>query len=303
MALEIGDARLGVVEDRGGEGRVGVAGREHLGEVVERAGAPRGDHRNVHGVRYGGGHLVVEPGARAVTVHRRQQDLAGAVCLGLPRPLDGVAVGVGRAAAHEDGEVVATPLGVDRHDHRLAAVAPGERGDERRVLERRRVEAHLVGAGFDRRVGILLGSDAATDSQRQEDLPGHRADRARHGLALLERGGDVENHHLVDAFHVVAAGQLARVAGVAQSLELHAFHHLPVAHVEAGDDALGQHQAASRTIPRKLRRICRPASLDFSGWNCTPKTFPSSTAEAKVLACVVAAAHALVTGAANECVK
>ena len=104
----------------------------------------------------------------------------------------------------------------------------------------------------------------------------HRADGPRQRLALLERGGDVEDHHLVDAFDVVAAGQLAGVAGVAQLLELHALHHLAVAHVEARDDALGQHQAllrpATRPRSRKLRRICRPASLDFSGWNCTPKT-------------------------------
>jgi hypothetical protein len=53
-------------------------------------------------------------------------------------------------------------------------------------------------------------------------------------------------------------------------------------------------------MPRKFRRICRPASLDFSGWNCTPNTLSCSTAEANVLACVVAAAQALVTGAANE---
>ena len=46
-----------------------------------------------------------------------------------------------------------------------------------------------------------------------------------------------------------------------------------------------------------------PASLDFSGWNWTPKTLSRSTTDANVLACVVAAAQASVTGAANECVK
>ena len=54
---------------------------------------------------------------------------------------------------------------------------------------------------------------------------------------------------------------------------------------------------------RKLRRICSPASPDFSGWNCTPKTLSRSTTDANVFACVVAATHSAVTGAAYECVK
>ena len=40
-----------------------------------------------------------KPGARAVAIHRRQQDLARAARFGLARPLDGVARGVGRAAS------------------------------------------------------------------------------------------------------------------------------------------------------------------------------------------------------------
>ena len=104
VALQVGDAGIGVVEDRRRERRVGAAGREDVGEVLEPAGAARGDDRNVHGIGDRGGQLAVEAGARAVAVHRRQQDLAGAARFGLAGPLDRVARGVGRAAAHEDAE-------------------------------------------------------------------------------------------------------------------------------------------------------------------------------------------------------
>ena len=128
------------------------------------------------------------------------------------------------------------------------------------------------------------------------------ADRPRQRLPAFERGGDVEHHHFVDPFDVVAAGELRRVAGVPQLLELDALDHLPVAHVHARDDAFGQHLA------RQIRQescggSAGPASPDFSGWNCTPNTWSRSTAAANDSACVVDATQSAVTGAAKECVK
>jgi hypothetical protein len=56
-------------------------------------------------------------------------------------------------------------------------------------------------------------------------------------------------------------------------------------------------------ISTKERRTRRPASEDFSGWNCTPKTPFPSTAEANRAPCSVVATAAFVMGAAYECVK
>src|SRR4029450_1223722 len=83
MLLELADARLRVVKDRGRQRRIGVAAGEDVGEVVHRTGAARCDYGNVHRVGDGGGHLAVEPGLGAVPIHRRQQNLAGAPGLGL----------------------------------------------------------------------------------------------------------------------------------------------------------------------------------------------------------------------------
>jgi hypothetical protein len=121
----------------------------------------------------------------------------------------------------------------------------------------------------DRRGGVLFGSDTTADGQWKKDLPRDGVDGSRERLAALERRGDVENDDLVDPLNVVPLRELAWIAGVTQLLELHALDHLPVTHVHAGDDALGQH---ARVTSRKLRMICRPVSLDFSGWNCTPNT-------------------------------
>src|ERR671920_77860 len=48
--------------------------------------------------------LAVEAGARAVAIHGRQEDLAGAARFRLLCPFDRVPRGVGGTAAHEHGE-------------------------------------------------------------------------------------------------------------------------------------------------------------------------------------------------------
>ena len=104
IALHVGDAGIRVVKDRRRQRSVRMAGREDVGEVLEAAGAARRNHGNVHGVGHRGGQLAVEACARAVAVHRRQQDLAGAARFGLARPLHRVARRVGGPASDEDAK-------------------------------------------------------------------------------------------------------------------------------------------------------------------------------------------------------
>ena len=68
-------------------------------------------------------------------------------------------------------------------------------------------------------------------------------------------------------------------------------------------ESLGSDSGVPATS-QKLRSMARPASPDFSGWNCRPKIAPRSTTLANVFGpVVVVAAVASPTGAANECVK
>ena len=62
--FELGDGVLAEVKDRRGQRGVGLARREDVVEVLERAGAAGGDHRDRHRGGHRGGQLAVEP-ARA----------------------------------------------------------------------------------------------------------------------------------------------------------------------------------------------------------------------------------------------
>src|SRR6266487_2664627 len=111
MQFERPHARLGVVKDRRGERGVGAAGREHLHEMIEAAGAARGDHGNGDRSRHGGGERAVEPGLGAIAVDRREENLTRAPAFGFACPLDGVAVCRGLAAAcvHLEPRAAARP--------------------------------------------------------------------------------------------------------------------------------------------------------------------------------------------------
>ena len=256
MGLQVFDGVLGIVEYRGGEGRVGPPRPEHVDEVVESAGSAGRDHGNGHGRRHRRRQPAVEALLRAVAVDRGQQNLAGAAVGGLARPVHRVAPGALPAAADVDPEAVVLALGVDGDDDRLAAVAPRQRGDQRRPGERGGVDAHLVGAGLDGRLGVVFAADAAPDAQRQEYLARDRPDGLRQGLAPLDGRGDVEDDHFVDALPVVPGGQRGGVARAPQTLEIDAFDDRAVANVEAGDDAFRQHGPTVRTRARPGAGSC-----------------------------------------------
>ena len=225
------------MKDRRGERGVGAARREHLDEMIERAGAARRDDRNRHCARDCRRQIAVESAFGAVAIDRREQDFAGAARLGFARPLDRIAIRRRLAAARVHGEAIAIALRIDRDDHCLTAVAIGERRDERRIFECRRVQAHLVGARFHRGSRIVLGSNPAADRERDEQLARDRTDRVGERAPRFDRRRDVEDHQLVDPFDVVAARQLRGVARGSKAFEVHPFDHVTIANVEARDDA------------------------------------------------------------------
>jgi len=65
---------------------------------------------------------------------------------------------------------------------------------------------------------------------------------------------------------IVRHGQRHRIAGVAQADEIRALHHATVRHVEAGNDAFGQH---ARNLVRAIDRgngefpVARVASVHY----------------------------------------
>jgi hypothetical protein len=97
-----------------------------------------------------------------------------------------------------------------------------------------------------RRIGkhprVAVFGDPADAQVRERPL---QRRRHRRGMHQVPHRGDLENQQSLDAVEVY-----------------------------------GRHGAAP-TQARKLRRICKPVSLLFSGWNCTTKRLPAPTAQAK----------------------
>ena len=82
-------------------------------------------------------------------------------------------------------------------------------------------------------------ADAAAHGERDENLARGARDHVDHGVAIVARRGDVEEHQFVGALLVVARGEFHRIARVAQVDEVDALDHAAGGDVETGNDALG----------------------------------------------------------------
>ena len=69
-----------------------------------------------------------------------------------------------------------------------------------------------------------------------------------HGVAIVGTGGNIQKGQLIGAFPIVAPGDFHRIAGITDLHEADAFDDPAVVHVQAGDDALGQHLEAFRQL-------------------------------------------------------
>lgn len=150
---------------------------------------------------------------------------------------------------HIPAGTIGAVAGVDRHHDALAAEAAGALGDQFRPGHRRGVEAHLVGTGAQQFGDALHAADATTHGERDGHGLGGAPHQIHQGAAALMAGGDVEEDQLVGAGRVVAAGQLHGITGIAQPDEIDAFDNPAIGHVEAGNDAPGDHGFTVKVAP------------------------------------------------------
>ena len=176
-------------------------GPRALDEVLQRAHAARGDHRQPHRAADRAQQVEVEAAARC---RRGPCWSAGSRRRRARRPARHHATAsmpVRRRPpwVNTSQRAGAGLLGVDRHDDALAAEFLRRLAHQLGPRHRRGVDAALVGAGQQQPAHVLGRADAAADGQRQE----HPRRGARHDVqdrvAVLVAGGDVEEAQLVGA--------------------------------------------------------------------------------------------------------
>ena len=128
----------------------------------------------------------------------------------------------------------------------------GRLSHEIRTDDGRGVDRDLVRAGAKQSANVCYRSHATTDRERNRESVCRARDQVEHRRSVLVRRVDVEQAELVRSLRIVSRAHLDRIPGVDQVDELHALHDAPVAHVETGNDSLGQH-ARSLAIASSTR--------------------------------------------------
>src|SRR5690606_1868582 len=130
---------------------------------------------------------------------------------------------------------------VDGHNHTLRPERFCSTRDKLRILDCRRVDRDLVGAGIQHGRNVVDGAEAAAYGKRDEDLVGSPPDDLVHDATLLVGRGDVEKDKLVGARFVVKTCLFDRVAGIDQIDEVDTFYDASLVDVEAGNNSFRQH--------------------------------------------------------------
>ena len=220
--------------------------------MLERAHAAARDHRNRHRACHGAGERQVKARLGTVAVHAGQQDLSGAAAsrlLGPRHRVDtrGVAASRGKNLPLVGSRLAGQPdaLGIDCHNHGLAAKRRGSLANQRRIAHGGGVERHLVGAGRHHGPHTRQVAKATAHGVGNGQLLGRMRRHLDGRRTVVTRGRDVQEHDLVRALAVVGAGKLHRIARIAQAHKVDALDHAAVLDVQAGNDAFGKHGYSS----------------------------------------------------------
>jgi hypothetical protein len=239
LSLDIADRQFASVEHRGGEHGV-RAGVDRRGEILDPAGAAARDDRHRRHLAHEPHELEVETVLRAVGIDGVDEQLPRAPFDHLAGPVDGIERRLPAAAVRrhdEPGRGRRRPLHVEGEHEHLRAEPVGDLADEIRAQDRRAVDADLVRPAREQSAHVFRPPHAAADGERDEHLLGRGANDVVGRVAVVDRRRHVEEGDLVRTLLVVAAGELDRVAGVAQVLEIHALHDAPGGNIEARDHA------------------------------------------------------------------
>ena len=138
------------------------------------------------------------------------------------------------------------------------------------VADGKGVHGNLLRASEDNALHVLDRAYAAADCKRNPYCLRDRLDHADVDWTALCARRDVVEDKLVCAAIGIPYGHLDRIAEIDVVLELDALRDTPVADIEAGNNALRQHDSHSFSNSR-------PILPDFSGWNWQAQRRPFLT--------------------------
>ena len=133
----------------------------------------------------------------------------------------------------------------------------------------------LVGSAMNRATQSLLDADLRLAEEviaadEQVDVLTAETEEKCFDVIALQAPVASDLRIVIGALRIVTSGDLDRIPGITQTDEIRSLHHATGGHVQAGDDALGEHKC--------YRSPARPAallSLSASAWAAPRSSEPS----------------------------
>lgn len=240
------------MKDARGQRSVHVRLYEHITKMLNGARATGCDQRNTANGAYFLQLLNVIPVTHTIAPHAVEYDFSSSAILHFAHPLQYIPSGLlrslGVTAVLIRAVSIRSELTVYSDDDALRTEACAERVNQRWVCQRRGVDRDFLCTGIQNRFCILNGSNSTGHAEGDIEHSGNTVDPLPvHGPAL-RAGGDVVEDELVRAFVAIARGQLHDVAHDLEVAEADALDYLPVADIEAGDDAFCKNGRSSSDV-------------------------------------------------------
>jgi hypothetical protein len=258
VVLDFANGGFAVVQHGSQQGRVGVPIDKGIRQMLGAPSAARGDHGYGDRVGNRAGERDIVTIARAVGIHRCQQDFTGTSAVDFLRPCKGIDSGGHPTAIDMNFPArrrVAGAFGVDGNDNTLGTETFGGFADEVRIAQGGGVDTDLVGAGGENTAEIVDLGDSPADRERDEHLLGDSGGNIEEQSTAFVRCGDIQENQFVSALAIVGGGQFHGIAGIAESEELNPLDHSAIFDIKAGNDTSGQHGS----IIGFARRVARTA--------------------------------------------
>ena len=148
--------------------------------------------------------------------------------------------------------------------------------DQRRILDRGRVDRDFVCALAQECTEVLDGADTTSDRKWDKDRFCDAAYHIDDRIPGIGGSGDIEEDELIGTCRVIGGCDLDRISGILQIDEVDALYDPSVFYIQTGNDSFRKHQNSSFRMDKKFFRMARPVLLLFSGWNWQPNTLPCS---------------------------